>query len=71
MSKSLCRVEVISQVKAPHELESYGPYKQADARSAANQRAHSLLESTRRHISEQYLVGMLCAVSDPAITTQS
>ena len=39
-------VDIVSQVKAWYELESYGEYTQADARSASYQRAHSLLEST-------------------------
>ena len=30
-------VKLVSQVKVWYELESYGTYKQADARSAANQ----------------------------------
>ena len=52
-------VELVSQIKAWYELKSYGTYKQADAHSAADQRAHNLLESTTRHDGERYWVGML------------
>ena len=54
-------VEFVSQGKRSYELEIYGTYKQADARSAADQRAHNLLESTKYHDGGRYWVGMLWA----------
>ena len=52
-------MELVRQVRAWYELESYRKYKQADVCSAANQRAHNLLESTTYHDGERYWVGML------------
>ena len=45
-------MELASQVEAWYELENYSIYKQADARLAADQRAHNLLESTTYRIAK-------------------
>ena len=49
-------VEVVRQVKAWYELESYGTHKQADALSAADQRAHNFLDKTTYHDGERYCI---------------
>ena len=47
------------QIKSWYELESYGAFKQVDARSAADKRAISILNSETVHIDERYIVPML------------
>ena len=42
-------------------MESYGAFKHADPRSAADARAQEILETTTFHNGQRYDVGMLCA----------
>ena len=57
-----CVVEDMSladQMKTWFELESYGAFKQVDARSAADKRALSVLKNDTFHDGERYIVPML------------
>ena len=57
-----CVVEDMSladQTKTWYELESYGAFKQVDARSAADKRALSVLKNYTFHDGERYIVPML------------
>ena len=57
-----CVVEDTSlsdQTKSWYELESYGSFKQVDARSAADKHALSILNSETVHNGERYIVPML------------
>ena len=57
-----CIVEDMSladQIKTWYELESYGAFKQVDARSAADKRALSVLKNDIFHDGERYIVPML------------
>ena len=57
-----CVVEDMSlgdQIKTWYELESYGTFKQVDARSAADKRALSVLKNDTFHDGERYIVPML------------
>ena len=57
-----CIVEdssLTDQIKSWYELESYGAFKQVDARSAADKHALSILNSDTVHIGERYIVPML------------
>ena len=57
-----CAVEDMSladQIKTWYELESYGAFKQVDARSAADKRAFSVLKNDTFHDGERYIVPML------------
>ena len=57
-----CIVEDMSladQIKTWYELESYGAFKQVDARSAADKRALSVLKNDTFHDGERYIVPML------------
>ena len=57
-----CVVEdssLTDQIKSWYELESYGAFKQVDARSAADKYALSILNSETVHNGERYLVPML------------
>ena len=57
-----CVVEDFSltdQIKSWYELESYGAFKQVDARSAADKHALSILNSETVHNGERYIVPML------------
>ena len=57
-----CVVEDMSladQIKTWYELESYGAFKQVDARSAADKRALSVLKNDTFHDGERYIVPML------------
>ena len=57
-----CVVEDMSladQIKTWYELESYGAFKQVDARSAADKRALSVLKNDTFHDDERYIVPML------------
>ena len=59
-----CNVENLAladQVKKWYELDSYGTFKQADPRSAADKRAQKFLDSTTLHDGSRYVVGMLWA----------
>ena len=51
--------ELASQVKLWYNMESYGALKQVDPRSAADARAHDLLDNTTVHNGKRYDVGML------------
>ena len=51
--------ELASQVKSWYDIESFGANKQVDSRSAADARAHEILESTTIHNGLRYDVGML------------
>ena len=53
--------ELACQVKSWYDMESYGAYKPVDPRSAADARAHKILETTTFHNSQRYDVGMLWA----------
>ena len=58
-----CVVEDMSladQIRTWYELESYGAFKQVDARSAADKRALSVLKNDTFHDGERYIVPMLC-----------
>ena len=57
-------VLLADRVKSWYELESYGAYKNVDPRSAADQRAAKILETTTIHDGERYSVGMLWAEDD-------
>ena len=48
-------------VKLNSQLETYGIYKQADARSTADQRAHNFLELTTNYDGKLDWLGMLWA----------
>ena len=57
-----CIVEdmsVADQIKTWYELESFGAFKQVDARSAADKRALSVLKNDIFHDGERYIVPML------------
>ena len=57
-----CVVEdssLTDQIKSWYELESYGAFKQVDARSAADKHALSILNSETVHNGERYIVPML------------
>ena len=53
--------ELVSQVKSWYDIESFGANKQFDSRSAADSRAHEILESSTMHNGLRYDVGMLWA----------
>ena len=53
--------ELASQIKSWYGIESFGANKQVDSRSAADARAHEILESTTIHNGLRYDVGMLRA----------
>ena len=52
-------MSLADQIKTWYELESYGAFKQVDARSAANKRALSILKNDTFHDGERYIVPML------------
>ena len=52
-------MSLADQIKTWYELESYGAFKQVDARSAADNRALSLLKNDTFHDGERYIVPML------------
>ena len=57
-----CVVEdssLTDQIKSWYQLESYGAFKQVDARSAADKHALSILNSETVHNGERYIVPML------------
>ena len=57
-----CVVEdssLTDQIKSWYELESYGAFKQVNARSAADKHALSILNSETVHNGERYIVPML------------
>ena len=57
-----CAVEdssLTDQIKSWYELESYGAFKQVDARSAADKHALSILNAETVHNGERYIVPML------------
>ena len=54
-------VSLVEQVKSWYELESYGTYKQVDARSSDDKRANKILEASTIHDGDRYAVGMLWA----------
>ena len=54
-------VSLAEQVKSWYELESYGTYKQVDARSSDDKRANKILEASTIHDGDRYAVGMLWA----------
>ena len=56
--------ELASQVKSWYDIESFGANKQADSKSAADARAHEILEITTIHNGLRYDVGMLWAVDN-------
>ena len=51
--------ELVSQVKSWYDIESFGANKQVDSRSAADARAHEILEGTTIHNGLRYDVGTL------------
>ena len=51
-------VSLVEQVKSWYELESYGTYKQVDARSSDDKRANKILEASTIHDGDRYAVGM-------------
>ena len=64
--------QLVSEFKVWYELEGYGTNKQHGARSAANQRAHTLLELTSYHDGEWHWAVILWADDSstyPANTT--
>ena len=52
-------MSLAGQIKTWYELESYGAFKQVDARSAAGKRALSVLKNDTFHNGERYIVPML------------
>ena len=56
--------ELVSQVKSWYDIESFGANKQVDSRSAADARAHEILESTTIHNGLRDDVGMLWAADN-------
>ena len=52
-------MSLADQIKTWYELESYGAFKQGDARSAADKRALSVLKNDTFHDGERYIVPML------------
>ena len=50
-------VSLVEQVKPWYELESYGTYKQVDARSSDDKRANKILEASNIHDGDRYAVG--------------
>ena len=56
--------ELSSQVKSWYDIESFGANKQVDSRSAADARAHEILESTTLHNGLRYDVGTLWAADN-------
>ena len=56
--------ELASQVKSCYDIESFGANKQVDSRSAADTKAHKILESTTIHNGLRYDVGMLWAADN-------
>ena len=56
--------ELTSQVKSWYDIESFGASKQVDPRSAADARAHKILENTTVHNGLRYDVGMLWAADN-------
>ena len=56
--------ELASQVKSWYDIESFGANKQVDSRSAADARAHEILESTTIHNGLRYDAGMLWAADN-------
>ena len=52
-------MSIADQIKTWYELESYGAFKQVDARSAADKRALSVLKNDTFHDGERYIVPML------------
>ena len=55
---------LVCQVKSCYDIESFGANKQVDSRSAADARAHEILESTTMHNGLRYDVGMLWAAGN-------
>ena len=55
------------QIKFWYELESYGAFKQVDARSAADKHALSILNSETVHNGERYIVPMLSINSNVSL----
>ena len=56
--------ELASQIKSWYDIESFGANKQVDSRSAADARAHEILESTTIYNGLRYDVGMLWAADN-------
>ena len=56
--------ELPCQVKSWYDIESFGANKQVDPRSAADARAHEILENTIVHNGLRYDVGMLWAADN-------
>ena len=54
-------VSLVELVKSWYELESYGTYKQVDARWSDDKRANKFLEASTIHDGDRYAVGMLWA----------
>ena len=56
--------EFASQVKSWYDIESFGANKHVDSRSAADERAHDIIESTTVLNGLRYDVGMLWAADN-------
>ena len=56
--------ELASQVKSWYDIESFGANKPVDSRSAADEKAHEILENTTVHNGLRYNVGMLWAADN-------
>ena len=56
--------EFASQVKSWYDIESFGANKQVDSKSAADARAHKILEINTIHNGLRYDVGMLWAADN-------
>ena len=56
--------ELASQVRSWYDIESFGANKQVDSRSAADVRAHEILESTTIHNGLRYNVGIMWAADN-------
>ena len=60
-------ISLTDQIKTWYELESYGAFKQVDARSAADKRALSILKTETVHDGERYTVPMLWSDNDVSL----
>ena len=61
-------MSLADQIKTWYELESYGAFKQVDARSAADKRALSVLKNDTFHDDERYIVPMLWNDKESTLT---
>ena len=63
--------EIVCPVKSCYEMDSYGAYKRVDPRSATNDRAQEILETTTFHNGQRCDVGILWADDNIQLTNNS